>query len=154
MLTFSGSKTRRRAVPIAPDELSTCSSAGDTFSRNRTAPSAANKGAPRASFQISITASRTRITTTPKEIVTSWDFQLDRHTSGFFVASFLNPKMVQAFNPDPGPEGERVASAISPHSHCFSFDHRCSAREFLTAIANAFLCPTSTTRRLPRVIPV
>jgi hypothetical protein len=64
------------------------------------------------------------------------------------------PKMVQALNPDPGPEGEPVASAISPHSHCFSFDHRRAAREFLTAIANAFLCPTSTTRRLPRVIPV
>ena len=39
-------------------------------------------------------------------------------------------------------------------SHCRSFDHRCRVRAPLTAIASAFRCPTSTTRRLPRVTPV
>jgi hypothetical protein len=48
------------AVPMAPEELSTCSSAGDTRSRNRTAPSAARTGSRRATFLISLTACRTR----------------------------------------------------------------------------------------------
>ena len=39
-------------------------------------------------------------------------------------------------------------------SHSRSFDHRRRARAPLTAIANAFRCPTSTTSRLPRVTPV
>ena len=39
-------------------------------------------------------------------------------------------------------------------SHCLSFDHRLRFRAPLTAIASAFRCPTSTTRRLPRVTPV
>jgi hypothetical protein len=48
------------AVPIAPEELSTCSSAGDILSRNNTAPSAARTGSVRRTFLISDTASRTR----------------------------------------------------------------------------------------------
>jgi hypothetical protein len=43
---------------------------------------------------------------------------------------------------------------IHTTSHSRSFDHRLRARAPLTAIANAFRCPTSTTKRLPRVTPV
>ena len=39
-------------------------------------------------------------------------------------------------------------------SHSLSFDHHLRFRAPLTAIASAFRCPTSTTRRLPRVTPV
>ena len=39
-------------------------------------------------------------------------------------------------------------------NHSRSFDHRHRVRAPLTAIASAFRCPTSTTRRLPRVTPV
>jgi hypothetical protein len=49
------------AAPIAPEELSTCANAGDTFSRNSTAPSAARTGFLRAIFFISATASFTRV---------------------------------------------------------------------------------------------
>jgi len=56
------------AFPMAPDELSTCSSAGDTLSRKRTAPSAASVGSRRATFLISETASFTRFTA-------GWDLQ-------------------------------------------------------------------------------
>ena len=49
------------AVPIDPDELSTCSSAGETRSRNTTAPSAASTGAFFATFLISVTACLIRV---------------------------------------------------------------------------------------------
>jgi hypothetical protein len=39
-------------------------------------------------------------------------------------------------------------------THSRSLDHRRRARPPLIAIASAFRCPTSTTRRLPRVMPV
>jgi hypothetical protein len=48
------------ALPIAPEELSTCSKAGESFSRNSTAPSAARTASLRRTFLISATASRTR----------------------------------------------------------------------------------------------
>jgi hypothetical protein len=48
------------ALPIAPDELSTCSNAGETFASNNTAPSAASAGSLRLTFLISATASCTR----------------------------------------------------------------------------------------------
>src|SRR3989442_310103 len=48
------------AVPMAPEELSTCSSAGDTRSRNSTAASAPRTGSCRATVLISLTACRTR----------------------------------------------------------------------------------------------
>ena len=44
------------AVPIAPEELSTFSSAGDKRSRSLTAPSAARPGSCRATLRISLTA--------------------------------------------------------------------------------------------------
>ena len=47
-------------VPIAPDELSTRSRAGERRSRKVTAPSAASTGSRRATFFISLTASFTR----------------------------------------------------------------------------------------------
>jgi integration host factor subunit alpha len=40
------------------------------------------------------------------------------------------------------------------HNHSASFDQRRSVCLPLTAIASARFCPTSTTRRLPRVMPV
>jgi hypothetical protein len=48
------------AVPIAPEELSTCSSAGERRSSRVTAPSAASTGSPRATILISLTACFTR----------------------------------------------------------------------------------------------
>src|SRR5690606_13602290 len=50
------SMARFTAVPMAPDEPSTCSIAGDTRSRKSTAPSAASTGSWRATFLISLTA--------------------------------------------------------------------------------------------------
>src|SRR5581483_1980975 len=50
------------AVPILPEELSTCSSAGERRSRNSTAPSAPSTGSRRATLLISLTASLTRRT--------------------------------------------------------------------------------------------
>lgn len=50
------------AVPMAPEELSTCPSAGDSFPRNSTAPAAASAGSFFATFWISATASLTRCT--------------------------------------------------------------------------------------------
>jgi hypothetical protein len=49
------------ALPMDPDELSTCSSAGEMRSRKATAPSAAIAGSFFATFWISATASRTRV---------------------------------------------------------------------------------------------
>src|SRR5439155_2004433 len=60
MMGTSSAMARFTAVPMAPDELSTRSSAGETFSRNTTAPSAARMGSLRATFLISETASFTR----------------------------------------------------------------------------------------------
>jgi hypothetical protein len=48
------------AVPIAPEELSTLSSAGESRSMRATAPSAASTASERATFLISATASFTR----------------------------------------------------------------------------------------------
>ena len=45
-----------KAVPIAPEELSTCSSAGETRSRKVTVPSAPSNGSRRATPLISVTA--------------------------------------------------------------------------------------------------
>jgi len=56
------------AVPIAPEELSTCSSAGETRSRKVTAPSAPSNGSRRATPLISVTACFTRWTA-------GWDLQ-------------------------------------------------------------------------------
>jgi hypothetical protein len=39
-------------------------------------------------------------------------------------------------------------------SHSVSFDHRRRPEALRTAMATAFFCPTSTTRRLPLVTPV
>ena len=39
-------------------------------------------------------------------------------------------------------------------SHSLNFDHLFRPETFLTAIATAFFCPTSTTSRFPRVRPV
>ena len=56
---------------------------------------------------------------------------------------------------DVGQLSARLVPGLSPPiSHSRSFDHRRLARLPLTAIASAFRCPTSTTRRLPRVTPV
>src|SRR5260364_293677 len=43
-------------------------------------------------------------------------------------------------------------SANPPCNHSASFDHRRSPCCPLTAMANARFCPTSTTKRLPRVM--
>jgi hypothetical protein len=49
----------------------------------------------------------------------------------------------------------RSLCLLSPSlSHSFNFDQRRLPDTFLTAIATAFFCPTSTTSRLPRVTPV
>ena len=56
MTVTSSSMAWFTAVPMAPEELSTCSRAGDTRSRNSTAPSAARPGSRRAAFWISLTA--------------------------------------------------------------------------------------------------
>jgi hypothetical protein len=55
-------------------------------------------------------------------------------------------------NPRGGASGPR-ARPSPPISHSRSFDHRLLAGLPLTAIASAFRCPTSTTRRLPRITP-
>ena len=60
MMATSSSMAWLTAVPIAPEEPSTCSSADDTRSRNSTAPSAARTGSRRATFLISLTACLTR----------------------------------------------------------------------------------------------
>jgi hypothetical protein len=39
-------------------------------------------------------------------------------------------------------------------SHSFNFDQRRLPDKFRTAMPITFLCPTSTTNRIPRVIPV
>ena len=44
--------------------------------------------------------------------------------------------------------------AISIANHSSSFDQRRLPETFFTAMATALRCPTSTTSRLPRVIPV
>jgi hypothetical protein len=62
MIFAQASIARLTAVPMAPDELSTCSRAGETFSRKRTAPVAASAGSFFATFWISAVASRTRCT--------------------------------------------------------------------------------------------
>jgi len=49
------------AVPMAPDELSMRSSAGESFSRSSTAPSAASTLSLRPTFLISETASLVRL---------------------------------------------------------------------------------------------
>jgi len=56
----SSAIARFTAIPIAPDELSTCSRAGESRSRSRTTPSAATSSSWRATFRISETASFTR----------------------------------------------------------------------------------------------
>lgn len=56
------------ALPIDPDELSTCSIAGERRTRNFTAPSAPRTGCLRATALISETASRIRL-------MAGWDFQ-------------------------------------------------------------------------------
>ncbi len=43
---------------------------------------------------------------------------------------------------------------VAPASHSSSFDQRRRPEALRTAMATAFFCPTSTTRRLPRVTPV
>jgi len=60
MTDTNSSMARFTAVPIAPDELSMCSSAGETFSKNSTAPSAARTESVRRTLLISDTASCTR----------------------------------------------------------------------------------------------
>ena len=62
MTGTSASIARFTAVPIAPDELSTCSSAGESFSSKDTAPSAATTGSLRATCRISVMASFRRWT--------------------------------------------------------------------------------------------
>ena len=61
MISTSAAMALFTAVPIAPEELSTCSIAGDTFSRKSTAPSAPRSGSLRATFLISETASLIRV---------------------------------------------------------------------------------------------
>src|SRR5690606_38883426 len=61
MLSRSAAMALLTAVPMDPEELSTCSRAGDTFSRNSTAPSAPSSLSLRATFLISETASLTRL---------------------------------------------------------------------------------------------
>ena len=39
-------------------------------------------------------------------------------------------------------------------NHSFSFDQRLRPETLCTAMAIAFFCPTNTTNRFPRVIPV
>ena len=55
------------AVPMAPDELSTFSKAGETRSRSATAPSAPRIGSMRATSLISVSASCSRV-------IAGWDF--------------------------------------------------------------------------------
>jgi len=52
------------------------------------------------------------------------------------------------------PEYKPFDRAPQGNSLSLSFDHRRSSRLPLTAIASARFCPTSTTKRLPRVMPV
>jgi len=52
---------RLTALPIAPDELSTCSSAGEMRSSSAIAPSAASIGSSRAACVISASASWSRV---------------------------------------------------------------------------------------------
>ena len=61
MIFTSASTALLTAVPMAPDELSTCSSAGETFSRKSTAPSTASTLFVRPIFLISETASLMRL---------------------------------------------------------------------------------------------
>ena len=60
MIVASSSTAWLTAVPMAPEEPSTCSRAGETRSRNSTAPSAPRTGSRRATFLISLTACLTR----------------------------------------------------------------------------------------------
>ena len=61
MISTSAAMALFTAVPMAPDELSTRSIAGDTFSKKSTAPSAPRSGSFRATFLISETASLMRL---------------------------------------------------------------------------------------------
>ncbi|MNL56369.1 hypothetical protein D3C87_1798600 [compost metagenome] len=60
MKGIKASSARFTAVPIAPEEESTSSSAGESFSMKRMAPSAPSMGSLRATVEISETASFTR----------------------------------------------------------------------------------------------
>jgi hypothetical protein len=68
MIGTSSATALLAAVPIAPEELSTFSSAGERRSSRVTAPSAASIGSFRATFLISFTACLTRW-------MAGWDFQ-------------------------------------------------------------------------------
>ena len=61
MMSTKASMARFTAVPIAPEELSMFWSAGDSFCRKMTAPSAARTGSFRATALISVTASLIRV---------------------------------------------------------------------------------------------
>jgi hypothetical protein len=60
MIGAMASIARLTAEPMAPDELSTWTNAGESFTRNVTAPSAARTGSLRATFLISAIASLIR----------------------------------------------------------------------------------------------
>jgi hypothetical protein len=49
---------------------------------------------------------------------------------------------------------QQAGTSAQVTSHSRSLDQRRRPLPFLTAIASAFRCPTSTTSRLPRVTPV
>ena len=61
MTGTSSAMVRLTALPIAPDELSTCSSAGEMRSSSAIAPSAATIGSSRATCLISASASWSRV---------------------------------------------------------------------------------------------
>jgi hypothetical protein len=69
---------------------------------------------------------------------------------GMRSTSELPPATTDRFG---GSTGTGLTYALSA-SHSLSFDQRLSFCVPLTAIASAFRCPTSTTRRFPRVTPV
>jgi hypothetical protein len=72
-------------------------------------------------------------------------------------------RRVQAVDHNGAREQVRIHEPATPicreeggpvRSHSPSFDHRRLPETLRTAMATAFFCPTSTTNRFPRVMPV
>ena len=74
MISTSSATALFTEVPMGPDELSTCSSAGDTRLRSAMAPSTASIGSFFATFLISVTACLMRV-------IAGCDFQPNGHAT-------------------------------------------------------------------------
>ena len=104
MIGTRASMARFTALPIAPDELSTCSSAGDSFSRKVTAPSAARTLSERATFLISVIASLMRLMGKSERQPNAPDLKRDRNVQTFDLADNTWLSKFEHFRKKSGPD--------------------------------------------------